>query len=107
MNTQDKPLVCLNCWARREVLIKATGVDLYHPVDRFDVSLAPGESAKMLRVENDAGEDCGWAIYDLAVCHGFVGSAVVKNIYGEPFSAAGSKRPARTVAPAPGLGSHA
>lgn len=107
VNTHDKPLVCLNCWARREALIKATSVGLYHPVDRYDVSLAPGESTEMLRVENEAGEDCGWAIYGLAVCHGFVGSAVVKNIHDEPFSAADPKRTARTVVPTPGLDSHA
>ena len=53
-------MVFFNCWTLKEAFIKALGDGLYHPLDRFDVLLAPGESAKILRVESMPGDHCGW-----------------------------------------------
>jgi hypothetical protein len=41
------------------------------PLDRFDVTLAPGEPAKVLRVENTPG-DSGWRLDSSCPAAGYV-----------------------------------
>jgi 4'-phosphopantetheinyl transferase len=42
-----------NCWARKEAFIKALGLGLSYPLNRFVVSLAPEKPAALLAVEDD------------------------------------------------------
>jgi len=72
---RDKPLGFLNCWTRKEAFVKAIGAGLAHPLDSFDVSLAPGEPARILRVQNTDG-DCGWRIGSFFPAPGFVAAVV-------------------------------
>ena len=61
----DRPLGFFSCWTRKEAFIKAIGDGLSQSLERFDVSLAPGEPAKILRVGGRAGEHCGWRLQAL------------------------------------------
>jgi 4'-phosphopantetheinyl transferase len=72
----ERPLGFFNCWTRKEAFIKAQGEGFGYPLDRFDVSLAPGEAARLLRVGNESGEACGWRMMGFAPAPGFVGAVV-------------------------------
>lgn len=78
LDPRDKPLGFFSCWTRKEAFIKALGDGLYYPLDRFDVSLAPGDPAKILRVERTPGEECGWCLSSFSPAPGFVAAVVTK-----------------------------
>ena len=73
----DKPLAFFSCWTRKEALVKALGDGLFRPLDSFDVSLAPGEPAAILRFEDSSGDSCGWTLHDFSPGPGLVGAVVV------------------------------
>jgi len=79
-----QPLGFFNCWTRKEAFIKALGDGLYCPLDCFDVSLAPGEPARILRVGTTPGERCGWCTESFSPAAGFVAAVV----YAQQLSAA-------------------
>jgi 4'-phosphopantetheinyl transferase len=78
LDPRDKPLGFFNCWTRKEAFIKALGDGLYHPLDRFDVSLTPGEPARILRVGRTAGDRCRWTLHSFSPGAGLVGAVVVQ-----------------------------
>ena len=79
LDRRDRPLGFFNCWTRKEAFIKAIGDGLYHPLDCFDVSLAPAEPAKILRVEGKSGDHCGWCLDSFSPAPGFVAAVVTEN----------------------------
>jgi 4'-phosphopantetheinyl transferase len=57
-----------NCWTRKEAYVKARGQGLSIELASFDVSLVPGEEAKILR-----GDDClGWSMASFKPDYGCV-----------------------------------
>jgi 4'-phosphopantetheinyl transferase len=79
----DRALGFFQCWTRKEAFIKALGDGLYHPLDRFDVSLAPGEPARILRVEDAPGDRCGWRLEGFSPVPGFVAAVVAERRIGD------------------------
>ena len=57
-----------NCWTRKEAYVKARGQGLSIELKSFDVSLIPGQEAKILR-----GDNCrGWSLVSFKPDQGFV-----------------------------------
>jgi 4'-phosphopantetheinyl transferase len=92
LDASDKPLGFFNCWTRKEAFIKALGNGLYYPLDRFDVSLAPGEPARILRVESTPGDYCGWALHSFSPAPGLIGAIVLQKFADELASRIGPER---------------
>jgi len=63
-----------NCWTRKEAFIKATGKGLSLPLDKFDVSLTPGEPAKLLYTSWDESEAQRWTLQEIIPDAGYVGA---------------------------------
>jgi 4'-phosphopantetheinyl transferase len=61
-----------NCWTRKEAYIKALGEGLSHPLDRFSVSLAPGERAALLSTDDNPQEASQWSLVELSPGDGYV-----------------------------------
>ena len=73
-----RPLGFFNCWTRKEAYLKALGEGLHHPLGCFDVSLTPGEPARILRVGNTPGDQCGWRMRSFSPAPGFVAAVVTE-----------------------------
>ena len=65
------------CWTRKEAYLKALGSGLAKPLDEFDVTFAPGESATLV-VHADARETARWSLHALAPAPGYTGALVTE-----------------------------
>jgi 4'-phosphopantetheinyl transferase len=68
----SRQLAFFQCWTRKEAFIKALGDGLAHPLDTFDVSLAPAEPAQLLYVASDPLEASRWSLISLVPQHDYV-----------------------------------
>jgi 4'-phosphopantetheinyl transferase len=66
------------CWTRKEAFIKATGVGLSLPLDQFDVSLAPGEAARLMATRPDPAEAQRWTLLELPAGPDYKAAAAVE-----------------------------
>jgi 4'-phosphopantetheinyl transferase len=68
-----------NCWTRKESYIKARGEGLSSiPLDQFEVSLIPGEPAKLLKYDDLPQEVNRWSFKEIQPAHEFVASLAVE-----------------------------
>ncbi len=63
-----------NCWTRKEAFIKALGEGLFLSLDRFDVSLVPGEPVEILSIDGDPDRAREWSLTELRPADGFAGA---------------------------------
>jgi 4'-phosphopantetheinyl transferase len=69
---EQQTVAFLNCWTRKEAYLKAIGLGLSVPLDSFDVSLAPGEPARLLR-----GADPKWQLHSFVPAPEYLGALAV------------------------------
>ena len=67
-----------NCWTRKEAYIKAEGEGMAIPLSSFDVSLAPGAAAALLRSQNPPQETSRWSLQALDPKPGYAAALAVK-----------------------------
>jgi medium-chain acyl-[acyl-carrier-protein] hydrolase len=101
------------CWTRKEAYLKATGTGLAASLDRFDVTLHPGEPAALLANRDDPTEVRRWSLGDLVPGPGFVGALAVagqswraqcREWNGSPAAPEHQRRGRRALAAAPSGG---
>lgn len=73
----QRDLAFFLCWTRKEAYVKAVGEGLYLPLDRFDVTLAPGEPARILSLDGDAGAAAAWSLHDLDPGAGYAAASAI------------------------------
>ena len=76
--SEQQTIAFFNCWTRKEAYIKARGEGFSHPLDRFTVSLAPGEAASLLSAEDDPRETSRWSLVELSPGAGYVAALAVE-----------------------------
>jgi 4'-phosphopantetheinyl transferase len=66
------------CWVSKEAYLKASGLGLAQPLQQFDVSLVPGEPARLLRVEGKPEETSRWSLCWLRPAPGYRAALAVE-----------------------------
>jgi 4'-phosphopantetheinyl transferase len=67
-----------DCWTRKEAFIKAKGAGLSLPLDQFDVTLSPGEPARLLETRWDKNESLRWSLRVIDVATGYAAAFAVE-----------------------------
>jgi 4'-phosphopantetheinyl transferase len=73
-----RELAFYRCWTRKEAYLKARGDGLSFPLDQFEVTLTPGEPARLLRVQGDEGEAARWHLEHIEAGAGYVAALAVE-----------------------------
>ena len=77
---KERQVGFFNCWTRKEAYIKATGDGLAQPLDRFDVSLAPGDQARLLSIDGDPRRASRWYLQELVPAAGYLAALAVEGL---------------------------
>lgn len=73
----QKQAAFFNCWTRKEAFIKAVGEGLALPLDQFDVSLTPGQPARLLGIKGDEASKY-WSIHELTFDQNYASALAVE-----------------------------
>lgn len=76
LDAASRTLGFYNCWTRKEAMVKALGAGLAMPLDGFAVSLAPGDTPRVLHVAGRQG-DGGWRLHSFTPRPGFVAAVAL------------------------------
>jgi 4'-phosphopantetheinyl transferase len=66
-----------NLWTRKESWLKSTGEGIAHLLDQVEVTFAPGDSARLLRMPEAFAPITDWSLCDLAPAPGFAAALAV------------------------------
>lgn len=66
-----------NCWTRKEAYVKAIGDGLSCPLDSFEVTLAPGDAARIRRIERSEIAAAHWSVHAFNPLAGVIAAAAV------------------------------
>ena len=77
LRVEEQAAAFFRCWTRKEAYIKAIGSGLSHPLDQFDVTLAPNEAAALLRDAREPESVTQWSLFNLEVDTGYAAALAV------------------------------
>lgn len=66
------------CWTRKEAFIKAIGEGISYPLQQFDVTLIPGEPARLLSVDGSLEKARRWSMQNLTIAEGYAAALVIE-----------------------------
>ena len=66
------------CWTRKEAYIKGIGEGLSMPLDQFDVTMVPGEPARLLQTRPDPNEATRWTLFEILPGRGFIAALAIQ-----------------------------
>jgi 4'-phosphopantetheinyl transferase len=72
-----QPTAFYHCWTRKEAYLKATGEGLSLPLDKFEVSLNPGQPAAILTIAGETEPARRWSLTSLEPAPGYLGALAV------------------------------
>ena len=75
---QDRRRGFFDCWTRKEAFLKATGDGLSFPLDKFDVSLLPGQGRRSLNLRGIPAEETAWTLISLETDPAYATALVVE-----------------------------
>jgi 4'-phosphopantetheinyl transferase len=75
---EERTEAFFRCWTRKEAFIKAIGEGLSRPLDRFDVSLDPGDGARLLNVLDDPSEAARWELIEIRPAPEFLAAVAIE-----------------------------
>ncbi|MEG3881717.1 4'-phosphopantetheinyl transferase superfamily protein [Microcoleus sp. herbarium7] len=78
VSAEQKLAAFFNCWTRKEAYIKAIGDGLSFPLDRFSVSLTPGEPAQLLNVAGEGTAPNLWYLKALVPAPNYIAAIAVE-----------------------------
>lgn len=67
-----------NCWTRKEACVKAVGQGVWSAFGRWEVSVAPGEPARVVVADGEAAGAGDWSLVHLEPAPGYVGALAVR-----------------------------
>ncbi|HEX5159842.1 MAG TPA: 4'-phosphopantetheinyl transferase superfamily protein [Ktedonobacterales bacterium] len=73
-----RQMAFFTCWTRKEAFMKALGLGMSIPLDSFAVSVAPTDSARLLRIAGSIEDAARWSLYALTPDSGFVATVAVQ-----------------------------
>lgn len=67
-----------NCWTRKEAYLKAVGEGLSSPLNQCEVTLVPGEPARLVRPVGNQRDFAVWSLHALTPCPGYTAALAVE-----------------------------
>lgn len=68
-----------NCWTRKEAYIKAVGDGLSVPLDSFEVTLRPGDAARMIGLNGSATQAQQWTLHSFTPAADYAGAIAYRD----------------------------
>lgn len=78
LNPRQRLLGFFNCWTRKEAYLKAVGSGLSFPLNKLEVTVAPGQPACLLKLNGSTEQAKGWRLDAMEPVPGYVAALAIR-----------------------------